>query len=335
LQIELLKYLKIKFSGWNRISVERVVSGKGICNVYDFLAYRDPTKVDKKVHKEFLSKPGNAQVIAENAVPGSLCGKAIEIFCACYGSQCGAVAIQIMPFRGLFITGGVSKQLQKSLADEEGAFMGAYYDKGRVSNLLTQVPLFLVMNDDMGQRGAHLRSVRLLHEYLAGKVSRVEDNATLDVDLLPPPAQLIFDGHTGSAEDAQNAKEMQALIRNRRMKIDQSQSFDNEPVFKSILWRVGQNGNAMDASSWVDMDMWISKNGNFAYKRWKTNEEFVYATKDDLVKATITMLSDAQSAKPWSFTISIPGMQDSILAAESSAAREYWIYQLEQVRKSR
>lgn len=44
LQLDLLRYLKVKFSGWNRISMERVVSGTGICNIYDFLAYRDPAK---------------------------------------------------------------------------------------------------------------------------------------------------------------------------------------------------------------------------------------------------------------------------------------------------
>lgn len=37
LQIELLRFLKKKFLSANRVSVERVVSGIGLANVYEFL----------------------------------------------------------------------------------------------------------------------------------------------------------------------------------------------------------------------------------------------------------------------------------------------------------
>ncbi|CAK0819994.1 unnamed protein product [Prorocentrum cordatum] len=71
-QIELLRYLKVKFSGWNRISFERVVSGKGICNTYEFLAYKNPGRIDKKVHSEYLASRENAGIVAQNARPGTL-----------------------------------------------------------------------------------------------------------------------------------------------------------------------------------------------------------------------------------------------------------------------
>merc|ERR1719198_520916 len=57
-QLHLLNHLKIKFAATNRISVERIVSGKGICNIYEFLAYEYPHRLDKKVHREFV-KSGN------------------------------------------------------------------------------------------------------------------------------------------------------------------------------------------------------------------------------------------------------------------------------------
>ena len=69
-QLELLKYLKIKFSGWNRISVERVVSGPGICNIYEFLAYQYPHRVDKEVDGRFLGNIRDASTVALNATPG-------------------------------------------------------------------------------------------------------------------------------------------------------------------------------------------------------------------------------------------------------------------------
>ena len=51
IQLELLKFLKIRFSGWNRVSIERVVSSTGICNIYEFLAYRNPHAVNRAAHK--------------------------------------------------------------------------------------------------------------------------------------------------------------------------------------------------------------------------------------------------------------------------------------------
>jgi len=187
-QIELLRYLKVKFSAWNRISVERVVSGKGICNVYEFLAYKNPRRVDRTLHKEFLKKPGDASVVASGAsIDGSLCQEALKIFSSCYGAQAGTVALAVMPFHGLYLTGGVTQRLQTFL-QEDSTFIDAYFDKGRVSPMLENVPLYIVKkSDDVGQRGAHLRGVRLLNEHLAGVGPREPEEEHLDKFLLPPP----------------------------------------------------------------------------------------------------------------------------------------------------
>ena len=51
LGVELCKHLREKFDGANRVSVERVVSGRGLANVYEFLAGRFPERVDKEIHE--------------------------------------------------------------------------------------------------------------------------------------------------------------------------------------------------------------------------------------------------------------------------------------------
>lgn len=170
--MRLLKFLKVKFSEWNRVSVERVVSGRGICNVYEFLAYEQPEKIEKSVHRQFLQHPMDASIIAKNAFPGSLCEQALNIFVSCYGAEAGVIALQYMPFRGLYLTGGVTmKTLDLLLKDD---FIESYQDKGRVSPVLQKVPLYIVMSEDMGKRGAHLRAVRLLQEHLAGALRTPE-----------------------------------------------------------------------------------------------------------------------------------------------------------------
>ena len=55
-QMDLLKFLKIKYAGWARVSVERVVSGPGICNIYEYLAYRFPDMVRMHVLASPITK---------------------------------------------------------------------------------------------------------------------------------------------------------------------------------------------------------------------------------------------------------------------------------------
>jgi glucokinase len=186
-QIDLLRYLKVKFSGWNRVSVERVVSGKGMCNVYEFLAWKFPHRIDKEVHNKFLAARQDASIIALNAAAGSLCLEAMQIFAGCYGAVCGTFALQFIPFGGLYLSGGVTQRLQKFL-QEDGSFLEAFFDKGRVSPMLKDIPLFFVKGDEMGQRGAHLRAVRLLHHHRGGSLPAAARFATKtnEMHLAPP-----------------------------------------------------------------------------------------------------------------------------------------------------
>ena len=80
IQVKLFQYLKNKFRSKKRISVERVVSGRGLANVYEFLAQEFPDEVDPDVHKQFL-KAGDEQgkIVAINVKKGTLCEKAMEI----------------------------------------------------------------------------------------------------------------------------------------------------------------------------------------------------------------------------------------------------------------
>ena len=67
-EFELLTFLRKKFGGNHRVSVERVVSGTGLANVYEFFAGRYPEKVAKEVHEEFLNA-GSMQVSSPKTHP--------------------------------------------------------------------------------------------------------------------------------------------------------------------------------------------------------------------------------------------------------------------------
>lgn len=157
LEIEMWNYLRDKFSYRNRLSVERVVSGPGLANVYEFLAYKYPNKVDKKVHAEFEKETDmKAKVVAMNASkPSSLCRQAMEIMMSAYGCEAGSAAIKFIPTGGLFVTGGLTPKNIQYIEGQDSPFMKAYTDKGRVKPILEYVPAFAVLTEDLGVRGAY------------------------------------------------------------------------------------------------------------------------------------------------------------------------------------
>lgn len=55
LEIKMLKFLKERFASKSRISVERIVSGTGLANCYDFLAQEFPDKRNPEIHEEITN----------------------------------------------------------------------------------------------------------------------------------------------------------------------------------------------------------------------------------------------------------------------------------------
>ena len=192
LEIELLTHLKELYrKTWvvgtqeestirtSRVSVERVVSGKGIATSYDFLATRFPEDVDEELHAK-INAAGDmkGQVIANNGTRGARnknCRRAMDIFTSSYGSEAGDMALKFLPMGGLYIAGGIAPANLDYLAarrirkhpngDREMlGFMTAFLDKGRLTNILERIPVHVVLAKDLGQRGAHLLAYTLATE---------------------------------------------------------------------------------------------------------------------------------------------------------------------------
>ena len=162
LEVELLQYLMKKFRQNHRVSVERVVSGKGLANVYEFLAQKFPHRVDQAIHAEFL-EAGDMQgaVVGMNAgIKGSLMEQAMALMVGTYGSEAGSAALKWIPTGGLYITGGLTPKNIRYIEGKDSSFLRAFFDKGRVSPLLDSIPVFAVMNEDIGLRGARVCAMR-------------------------------------------------------------------------------------------------------------------------------------------------------------------------------
>lgn len=72
--------------------------------------------------------------------------------------------MKFIPTGGMYITGGLTPKnitfIENQGEDNMSPFMKAYGDKGRVSSVLDDVPLFAVMVEDLGLRGA-LKSAQI------------------------------------------------------------------------------------------------------------------------------------------------------------------------------
>ena len=150
-EIGLLRYLQKTVRG--RVSSERVVSGLGLANVYaycrDVKGLEEPPWLKDRMRAE----DPNA-VIGELGESGAspLCVETLNIFVSAYGAEAGNLALKILSVGGMYVGGGIAPKLLKKMQD--GTFMKAFTDKGRLSDLLVQMPVRLILEDRAALMGA-------------------------------------------------------------------------------------------------------------------------------------------------------------------------------------
>jgi len=150
-EIDLLRFLKQKNDG--RISFERVVSGMGLTNVYDFLREVRGMDVPKWLAQRMAAEDPNA-VITECALAAKseICERALDMFVSAYGAETGNLALKILSVGGVYVGGGIAPKILEKLKD--GTFMKAFTDKGRLSQLLINMPVRIILESRAALLGA-------------------------------------------------------------------------------------------------------------------------------------------------------------------------------------
>lgn len=150
LEIELLKYLKTRFK---RVSYERVLSGPGLVNIYAFLKYINYAPVPPELNAR-LNEEDPAAVIAMSGQTGEyeICVKALDIFASLLGAQAGNLVLSLLATGGIYLGGGIPPRISKKLSD--GTTVKAYLDKGRLSNIVEETPLYIIKDDHAALLGA-------------------------------------------------------------------------------------------------------------------------------------------------------------------------------------
>jgi len=150
-EIDLLRFLRQKYNG--RISFERVVGGQGFMNIYEFL--RDVRGMDEPawLAQRLAAEDPNA-VITElaQAAKSEICEKTTNMFVSAYGAEAGNLALKVLAMGGLYVGGGIAPRILEKLKD--GTFMKSFTDKGRLSQLLVNIPVRIILETRTALLGA-------------------------------------------------------------------------------------------------------------------------------------------------------------------------------------
>jgi glucokinase len=150
LQIELLQFLATRFG---HVSYERILSGPGLVNVYEFLRGKGCGEEPAGFEGQ-LGGADAAAAISRAALDGRnpLAEQALDLWIRVYGAEAGNLALKTMSIGGIFLSGGISPKILPKLTGP--LFLDAFLDKGRLRPLLEAMAVRVVTNDKVGLLGA-------------------------------------------------------------------------------------------------------------------------------------------------------------------------------------
>ncbi|MEO0771132.1 MAG: glucokinase [Cyanobacteria bacterium J06649_4] len=168
---QLCRYLK-KTETLSHVSIERVVSGMGLLSIYKYFrddcrfaseapALAEAFEAWEQALEVGASAASPAALISQYAIAGEdeLSCRTMRLFVQLYGAEAGNLALKLLPYGGLYITGGIAAKILP-LMEKEG-FLDAFLNKGRVSTLLKNVPVYIVLNPKVGLIGAALHAAKI------------------------------------------------------------------------------------------------------------------------------------------------------------------------------
>jgi glucokinase len=152
---DVLKFLRARHG---HVSAERLVSGMGLGNLYDF--FRDGPRPHGGLGESFENDKAIAAASDRNAAIAQLGmeGKsktaaiAVERFAAIYGAEAGNLALKGLTLGGVLVCGNIAKRMLPVL--QRGGFMKAFTDKGRFARLMESIPVAVITDTDVGLAGS-------------------------------------------------------------------------------------------------------------------------------------------------------------------------------------
>ena len=151
LESDLLAHLQERYGA--HVSYERVLSGHGLVDIYEFLRTRsgvaEPTWLTQR-----LGRADRGATIGAVGVEGSddVCVEALDTFASIYGAEAGNLALKCFATGGVVVTGGIAPKILPILA--RGGFVSSFNDKGRFREFTERVPIKIALDSETALIGA-------------------------------------------------------------------------------------------------------------------------------------------------------------------------------------
>ncbi len=151
LEVELLAFLRDRFG---HVSWERILSGNGLGNVYDFFVLKRGVRESDANARAIAAAPDRNAAIAalSEGRKSEAAARASELFASVYGAEAGNLALKALAVGGVFVCGNIAARMAESL--EDNGFMKAFAAKGRFEALMKRIPVAVVLDSDVGLVGA-------------------------------------------------------------------------------------------------------------------------------------------------------------------------------------
>jgi glucokinase len=153
LEVDLLRYLLDRLG---HVSYERVCSGTGLPNIYAFLKDSGYAEEPAWLAKELTEAEDPNPIIVNAAFNEErsceLCIATLNTFVAILGTEAGNMALNLMATGGVYLGGGIPPRILPAL--EDGRFMKDFHDKGRMSHMMAQIPVHVILNPKVALLGA-------------------------------------------------------------------------------------------------------------------------------------------------------------------------------------
>ncbi len=152
-EIELLQHMK-KTNG--PVSFELILSGRGFRVIHEFL---NPSLV----HASFEQpNADSAPEITQRGLDGScpVCVETLGIWTSIYGAEAGNLALKALARAGVFVAGGIAPKILPKMQD--GTFLRAFRQKEKFEEMLSGVPVQIVLNQEAPMLGAAAEAARAL-----------------------------------------------------------------------------------------------------------------------------------------------------------------------------
>jgi glucokinase len=151
-----LKLMAFLSKRYGHVSFDRICSGRGLPGIYDFIKAHYQLEEPDWLTEELETAEDRTPVIVNAALHDSkqctICSKTMQMFVSVLGAEAGNLALNGLTTGGMYIGGGIPPRILPFLQEE--TFMKSFVNKGRMSYLLNDIPVKVILNPKAALIGA-------------------------------------------------------------------------------------------------------------------------------------------------------------------------------------